>query len=168
DFPATGIPAPPRRGRGTNGDRGNGGPPENGFDRKLLLAALTRLQCGAFDVRLPEHWDGLDGKIADAFNEVVELNERMSRELERLSRAVGREGRISERASLGDVRGSWAASVRSVNALIADLVHPTSETARVIGAVAKGDLSQSMALEREGLPLQGEFLRTAKTVNTMV
>src|SRR5260221_14692713 len=40
--------------------------------------------------------------------------------------------------------------------------------ARVIGSVAKGDLSQSMALEIDGRPLQGEFLRSAKTVNTMV
>ena len=58
--------------------------------------------------------------------------------------------------------------MRSVNTLIADLVHPTIETARVIGAVAKGDLSQTMALEIDDRPLQGEFLRTAKTVNTMV
>src|SRR5207302_766484 len=60
------------------------------------------------------------------------------------------------------------ATVESVHARIGDLVHPTSETARVIGAVAKGDLSQTMALEIEGRPLAGEFLRTAKTVNTMV
>ena len=69
---------------------------------------------------------------------------------------------------MGDVRGSWADSIDSVNALIADLVHPTTETARVIGAVAKGDLSQTMALEMDGRPLQGEFRRTAVTVNTMV
>src|SRR5207247_2254726 len=60
------------------------------------------------------------------------------------------------------------ASVDSVNQLISDLVYPTSDTARVIGAVAKGDLSQTMATEREGRPLEGEFLKTAKTVNTMV
>src|SRR5205823_1968844 len=59
-------------------------------------------------------------------------------------------------------------SVDSVNELIADLVHPSSETARVIGAVARGDLSQTMALEVDGRPLEGEFLRTAKTVNKMV
>ncbi|HEY6928444.1 MAG TPA: HAMP domain-containing protein, partial [Thermoanaerobaculia bacterium] len=138
------------------------------LDRQQLLAALTSLKRGSLDVRLPEHWIGLDGKIADAFNQVVELNQRMSQELERLSRSVGREGRIAERASLGDVSGSWAESVQSVNTLISDLVHPTSETARVIGAVAKGDLSQTMALERNGRPLRGEFLRTARTVNTMV
>src|SRR5215831_10908199 len=138
------------------------------FDREQLLAALTSLKRGSFEVRLPEHWTGLDGKIADAFNQVVELNQRMSRELERLSRSVGKEGRIAERASLGDFSGSWGASMQSVNNLISDLVHPTSETARVIGAVAKGDLSQTMALERDGRPLRGEFLRTARTVNTMV
>src|SRR2546423_49684 len=85
-----------------------------------------------------------------------------------VSRSVGKEGRLSQRASIGGVRGSWAASMGSVNELISDLVYPTSETARVIGAVAKGDLSQTMATEREGRPLEGEFLRTAKTVNTMV
>jgi HAMP domain-containing protein len=55
-----------------------------------------------------------------------------------------------------------------VNTLIDCLAHPVSETARVIGAVAKGDLSQTMALEIDGRKLEGEFLRTAKTVNTMV
>ena len=69
---------------------------------------------------------------------------------------------------MGHVTGAWGTEVASINALIGDLVHPTSETARVIGAVAKGDLSQTMALEVEGRPLKGEFLRTAKTVNTMV
>src|SRR5438874_1502910 len=69
---------------------------------------------------------------------------------------------------MGSVTGAWATKVASVNQLISDLVHPVSETARVLGAVAKGDLSQTMALEIEGRPLAGEFLRTAKTVNTMV
>src|SRR6185503_17120336 len=69
---------------------------------------------------------------------------------------------------VGDVDGFWAESVESVNNLIDDLVHPTSETARVIGAVAQGDLSHQMALDVDGRPLQGEFLRTAQTINKMV
>ena len=138
------------------------------LDAPTLLAALKAVRKGDFSARLPDDWTGLPGKVADTFNEVVELNERMAAELERLSQVVGKEGRIGQRASLGDVRGAWAASLESVNALIADLVHPTSETARVIGAVAKGDLSQKMEVESEGRPLKGEFLRTARTVNTMV
>src|SRR5207302_1336105 len=89
-------------------------------------------------------------------------------ELERISHVVGKEGKINQRASLGAVSGSWEAALASVNALIGDLVHPTSEMARVIGAVAKGDLSQAMALDIDDRPLEGEFLRTAKTVNLMV
>ncbi len=135
---------------------------------RRLLNALTRLKKGDFSVRLAPESPGVDGRIADAFNDVVELNQRMSLELARLTQVVGKEGRISERAFLGDVQGSWASSVRSVNTLIADLVRPTVDTARVIGAVAKGDLSQTMDLTSEGRPLRGEFLRTARTVNTMV
>jgi HAMP domain-containing protein/signal transduction histidine kinase/DNA-binding response OmpR family regulator len=119
-------------------------------------------------VRLPLEWTGVAGKVADAFNEVVELNERMAQELARLSQVVGKEGKLSQRVSLGDVGGFWQESIDSVNELIDDLVHPTSETARVIGAVAQGDLSQTMALESGDRPLQGEFLRTAKTINKMV
>jgi HAMP domain-containing protein/signal transduction histidine kinase/CheY-like chemotaxis protein len=138
------------------------------LDTTVLLAGLTALKKGDFSVRLPMDWTGLAGKVADTFNEVVELNQRMARELDRLSRVVGKEGRIAQRGSLGDVSGSWADAITSVNDLISDLVHPTSETARVIGAVAQGDLSQTMALEIDNRPLQGEFLRTAKTINKMV
>jgi len=138
------------------------------LDTTTLLTALTALKKGDFSVRLPLDWTGLAGKVADTFNDVVELNQRMARELDRLSRVVGKEGRIEQRASLGDVGGSWADAVCSVNELVGDLVHPTRETARVIGAVAQGDLSQTVALEIGSRPLQGEFLRTARTINTMV
>jgi HAMP domain-containing protein/signal transduction histidine kinase/CheY-like chemotaxis protein len=140
----------------------------NGTEMTALLSALTALQKGKTDVRLPLDWTGVAGKVADAFNEVVELNERMADELARLSRVVGKDGKLSQRLNLGDVGGFWQESVESVNDLIDNLVHPTSETARVIGAVAQGDLSQTMALEVDDRPLQGEFLRTAKTINKMV
>src|ERR1700682_150835 len=138
------------------------------LDSKQLLTALLAFKRGDFSARLPEDWTGVAGKIADTFNDVIAKNERMTLDLERIGRVVGKEGRISQRASLGDVSNSWAGAVASVNGLIGDLVHPTSEMARVIGAVAKGDLSKTMATEIEGRPLEGEFLRTSKTVNTMV
>src|SRR3982075_2191537 len=150
--------------RPKNGSRLNG----NELDFKQLLSALRAFRRGDFSARLPEDWTGLPGKIADTFNDVIATNERMTLDLERIGRVVGKEGRISQRASLGDVSNCWAEAIGSVNGLIADLVHPTSEMARVIGAVAKGDLSKTMATEIEGRALQGEFLRTAKTVNTMV
>ncbi len=142
--------------------------PRNATEMAMLLSALTSLKKGSRGVRLPVEWTGVAGKVAEAFNEVVEQNERLAGELARLSRVVGKEGKLSQRLALADAGGFWTESVESVNELIDNLVHPTSETARVIGAVAQGDLSQTMALEVDDRPLQGEFLRTAKTINRMV
>src|ERR1041384_247688 len=64
--------------------------------------------------------------------------------------------------------GSWVVTGDAFNALIGDLVRPSTEVARVITAVAEGDLSQKMALEIEGKPVRGEFLRIGTTVNRMV
>ena len=135
---------------------------------KVVLAALTDLKKGDARASLPQDWTGVPGKVADAFNDVVSENVRMARELERLSRVVGKQGRLKERAFVPDATGFWRDSAESINSLIADLVHPTSEVARVIGAVAQGDLSKSMALEAEGKALEGEFLRTAMIINKMV
>ena len=137
-------------------------------ETSTILAALIALKRGNSDVRLPEEWPGQAGRIAAAFNQVVELNVRTAREIERLNRVVGREGKLRHRASLGNVSGFWADSVMNINALIDDLVHPTTEVARVIGAFAQGDLTKTMALEIEDRALQGEFLRTAKTINKMI
>jgi len=132
---------------------------EKDAELKQLLVALTAFKRGDFSVRLPEDWTGLAGKVADTFNDVIGANERMSRELERIVRIVGKEGRISQRISIGAVSEGWADSIGCINALIGDLVHPTSEMSRVIGAVGKGNLSKKMAREIEGRPLQGEFLQ---------
>ena len=154
----------------------NGTVKKNGADAGLhaddrsikLLESLLAVKKGNAATRLPLDWPGVWGKVADTFNDVVELNSRKQQELARLSRVVGKEGKLKQRASLGDATGFWKDSVESINSLIEDLVHPSSEVARVIGAVAQGDLTKSMALEIEGRPLEGEFLRTARTINTMV
>jgi HAMP domain-containing protein/CheY-like chemotaxis protein/signal transduction histidine kinase len=138
------------------------------LDANHLLASLIAFKKGDFSVRLPVNQVGLPGKIADALNDIFEMNENMVKELGRVSTAVGKEGRIAQRASLAVGPGGWSSCVESVNSLISDLVQPTTEVARVIGAVAQGDFSQKMSLEAEGRPLKGEFIRTARVVNTMV
>jgi HAMP domain-containing protein len=134
----------------------------------VLLNTLIAFKRGNFSVRMPVDRTDLEGKVADALNDVLEINQKMVSEFERISRAVGKDGKITQRASIGSVTGAWADCVESVNSLIGDLVQPSTEVARVIGAVAKGDLSQNMSLEVDGRPLRGEFLHTARVVNTMV
>jgi hypothetical protein len=134
----------------------------------LIHSALVALRRGDPSAKLPLSGSVGFGKVADVFNDLVEQNVAMAEELAKLSQAVGKEGKLKRRAALPQARGFWAQSVENINSLIDDLVHPTNEAARVIGAVAQGDLSKSMALEMDGRPLEGEFLRNAKTINKMV
>src|SRR3989454_1743586 len=138
------------------------------LDQKQLLQVLTAFEKGDFTVRMPVELTGVAGKIADTLNEILERQQELVKEFEQVSIAVGKEGHVSQRASLQGATGGWAACIESINSLIGDLVQPTNEMARVIGAVAKGDLSQAMAFEIEGRPLKGQFLQTAKVVNSMV
>ncbi|WP_418001422.1 HAMP domain-containing protein [Luteitalea pratensis] len=133
-----------------------------------MLAALVSLRDGDFAVRLPNDIVGLNGKVADVFNEIAAVTERRARETARVSRMVGKEGKLKQRMAVPGVMGGWADEVSSINMLIDDLVWPTTEVTRAVGAVAKGDLGQAMALEVDGRPLEGEFLRSAKLVNKMI
>jgi HAMP domain-containing protein/signal transduction histidine kinase/CheY-like chemotaxis protein len=154
-----------------NGKRAvsRGGQDGEGKRLDYLLRALRAAERGDFSVRLDEEGaDGVMREIAASFNAVVERNDRLTREIVRVEEVVGREGRMKERASLPGAQGGWATGISSFNALIGDLVQPTTEVARVINAVAAGDLTHKMVLEIEGQPVKGEFLRIGTTVNAMV
>src|SRR6476619_4714366 len=135
---------------------------------RRLEAAMRAAAAGDFSHRLPARRKGVTGELEAAYNQLAERNARLTAELARLARVVGREGRMTERARLDDAQGEWAEALASVNGLADDLVRPTTEVARVIVAVAEGDLTQKMALTIEGQPLKGEFARIGTTVNAMV
>ncbi|MBK6004972.1 HAMP domain-containing protein [Ramlibacter ginsenosidimutans] len=135
---------------------------------RQVLAALMAFAGGDFSARLPNDWSGVDARIAEAFNHSIANADRITTEAARLSNTVGKEGRLTQRISAPGAIGAWAEQVDSFNTLIDDLVRPTTDIARTIGAVAKGDLGQPMELQVDGRPLMGEFLRSAKLVNTMI
>ncbi len=133
-----------------------------------LLRALQAMRNGDFSVRLPGDWTGFDGKIADTFNEIAATNARMASELDRVGTVVGRQGKTRQRVKFDRTAGSWGQMETSVNTLIDDLLWPTTEVTRALAAVAQGDLLQTVRLDVDGRPLEGEFLRSAKIVNTMI
>ena len=137
-------------------------------DLQELLDALRAARDGEVGMRLSAQKSGVMGDVAKAFNGLAERREGLTAELGRVSKVIGREGRMTERAKLKNAKGSWADSVDSVNSMIDDLVRPTIEVSRVLDAVAEGDLSQKMSLKIEGQPVRGEFLRIGTTVNTML
>lgn len=138
------------------------------LDPAELLKVLAAFRKGDFRARMPIDRTGLGGKIADALNDALDLASTLLAELGRVAGVVGKEGRINQRAELPGAAGDWAAMIGHLNGLVGDLVQPMTDVSRVIGAVAQGDLTQSVAHEVEGRPLKGEFLRTAKAVNGMV
>ena len=138
------------------------------FDMPVLLSALRKMRDGDFSVRLPNSWTGLEGKVADTFNEIVAANQQMAGELKRIGQVVGKEGRTRERTRFQRLNGSWGEIETSVNTLVDDLLRPTTEVTRAIGAVAQGNLTQTVRLDVDGRPLEGEFLRSANIVNTMI
>ena len=152
--------------------KANGGtppvPPTEQPDLQELLQALQAMKAGDFSVRMRSDQVGIAGKIADAFNEIAATNQRMAEQLEKVGEQVGKEGKTRQRVKFGPSVGAWGEMESSVNTLIDDLLWPTAEVTRAIAAVAQGDLLQTVQLEVEGRPLKGEFLRSAKIVNTMI
>ena len=138
------------------------------MDLSAILAGLQTMRGGDFSVRLPGSWIGLSGKIADTFNDIAAANQQMATELRRLRQVVGKEGRIRERATFQELRGAWGEMGTSINTLIEDLLRPTTEMTRAIAAVEQGNLTQTVRTDVDGRPLEGEFLRLADIVNTMI
>src|SRR5690606_37544453 len=145
-----------------------GAAPDGGAQLRRLLDAMHALRDGHFGERLPSDWSGLEGKLADAYNDIAQANQRMAAELERIGQAVGKQGRTRQRASAGGRGGAWESMESSINTLIDDLLWPTERMTDAIAAVAKGDLSQTIALDVDGRPLEGAFLRSAGILNTMI
>jgi HAMP domain-containing protein/CheY-like chemotaxis protein/signal transduction histidine kinase len=141
---------------------------DGSLDLTVILTSLQSMRDGDFTVRLPGTWVGLAGKVADTFNEIVAANQHMAQELKRVGHVVGKEGKTRERTRFHESRGAWGEMEVSVNTLVEDLLRPTAEVTRAIAAVAQGDLTQTVRLDVDGRPLEGEFLRSANLVNTMI
>src|SRR5436309_11635679 len=116
--PATKVRTPPPI------EKSTGKPPKQGanghaaFDLNNLLYALQAMKVGDFSVRMAGDQLGIEGKIADAFNEIVAANERMAKQLENVGQVVGREGKTRQRVRLGLSGGAWGEMGSSVNTLI--------------------------------------------------
>ncbi|MDX6477257.1 MAG: hypothetical protein QOH95_2768 [Gaiellaceae bacterium] len=153
-----------KNGSGTSGD----GAVIAAADLEPLLEALRAGARGEAGIRLDARKRGIVGKLNKSFNELAQTRERTTDEIVRVATAIGREGRLTDRAEIKKAQGTWRASLAAVNTMIDDLSRPTLEVARVIDAVAEGDLSQKMQLKIEGRAVKGEFLRIGTTVNSMV
>src|SRR5215213_1835127 len=103
------------------------------LDRGELLKSLRAFKRGDFTVRMPMSLTGIDGEIAQAFNDVVELEEGKAAEIARVAELVGKEGQFNHRISMPGLTGAWSDVIDSINTLVGDVMYPVHEVARVIG-----------------------------------
>ncbi|MFI6601725.1 HAMP domain-containing protein [Nonomuraea sp. NPDC050536] len=130
-----------------------------------ILETLFAWRDGDFRRRVPHAPPGIMSEVRLLLNEVADRREHLANELARVRKDVVKEGRFGERLTPGPGVGAWAESVESVNMLIDALVSPVSGAADVIDAVAKGDLSRRIDLDRSA---RGEVRRLGKAINGMV
>jgi signal transduction histidine kinase/HAMP domain-containing protein/ActR/RegA family two-component response regulator len=144
---------------------------------RSLRDALRAARAGDFSVRLATREaddDESDGKavllneVALAYDALIEENDSLVAELERVSRVVGSQGRVTERVTLGPVSGAWATATDSINGLIAKMAFPVADATRVLTRVADGDLFVEVHQHIDGTPLQGEFRGLATAVTNVV
>ncbi|MDB4963350.1 MAG: dhkJ [Myxococcales bacterium] len=161
-----------KKSKSANGNghaNGNGKTPTTSLDHRQILSALRAFKRGDFDVKMREDLVGVDGQIAETFNELVDMVKTIKEEASDVSNAVGKEGQAAKRMRRLSAAGGWADYITAVNEVITDLTGHANEIARVVTAVARGDLEQTMELEDGGRgPRRGEFLRHARIVNGMV
>ncbi len=135
---------------------------------EAVLEGLKAAGNGDFSVRLPKEGSALSSEVAGAYNALIDKTEGVTTEFVRVAKSVGREGSVTEPVSVGRVRGAWSVSIESFNAMTGEYAGRTREVARIINAVAEGDLSSKMALEIDAHPLKGDALRVAHAVNQLV
>jgi HAMP domain-containing protein/signal transduction histidine kinase/DNA-binding response OmpR family regulator len=161
-----------RKGKKNGTQRGKNGkhPPvvAPALDRRTLLAALRAFKRGDFDVRLPDSLDGIDGQICATFNDIAQTAAQLGTDASELASAVVEEGRTKRRLRTNGVRGGWSTLVNAQNTVLDGLTNHMSEISRVVTAVAEGNLRERMDEEGADLPIRGQFLRDARTVNNMV
>ena len=142
--------------------------PSDELNLKQLLTVLDAYRKGDFSTRMPNDLVGLPGKVADTLNDIIDRGVETTIEFERVAQLVGKQGKLDERIKLPGMKGSWAKLVDSSNAIANDLGSPLNEMLRVVGAVAKGDLSRNVPAEIDGIKLQGQLLKSAQIMNAMV
>jgi HAMP domain-containing protein/CheY-like chemotaxis protein len=138
------------------------------LDRRALLAALRALRRGEFAQRLPDDLEGIDGQIAEAFNDIAQSVAGLADDVSSLRVSVGREGRAGKRLRRGAARGGWEVIYTAVNELVDDVTQHAADMTKVADAVSKGDLSARVDIDGRAEPLHGVFLAQAQTVNRMV
>src|ERR1700760_4076306 len=93
---------------------------DDSLDLKELLRVLSLVKNGKLNVRMPVTQAGINGRICEVLNDIIEMNERLVAEISSAEKIIGKKGDLSKRIEMPDAKGEWANGVASLNNLIAD------------------------------------------------
>ncbi|WP_230687510.1 methyl-accepting chemotaxis protein [Hymenobacter ruricola] len=128
-----------------------------------LVKVVTAVSKGDLTQKLTLQAKGEVADLADTINSMVDDLNRLASEVSRVAKVAGVEGKLTERATVGGVSGSWKELVDTLNQLIESIASPVLEVSRVVRAISEGDLTQ-----RVEVPTTGDILAMANALNLAV
>ena len=102
-------------------------------------------------------------ELKNTLNIMVDQLSSFASEVTRVAREVGSEGKLGGQAQVKGVSGTWKDLTDSVNSMASNLTSQVRGIAKVVTAVADGDLKQKLTVEAKG-----EIAALADTINGMI
>jgi signal transduction histidine kinase/HAMP domain-containing protein/CheY-like chemotaxis protein len=102
-------------------------------------------------------------ELKNTINTMVDQLNSFASEVTRVAREVGTDGKLGGQAQVRGVSGTWKDLTDSVNFMASNLTSQVRGIAKVVTAVANGDLKQKLTVEAKG-----EIAALADTINGMI
>ena len=102
-------------------------------------------------------------ELKNTVNTMVDQLSSFASEVTRVAREVGSDGKLGGQAEVRGVAGTWKDLTDNVNMMAANLTSQVRRIARVVTAVANGDLKRKLAVDAKG-----EIADLADTINEMI
>ena len=115
-----------------------------------IVKVVTAVSKGDLTQKLTLEAKGEVAELADTINRMVDDLNRLASEVSRVAKVAGVEGKLTERATVGGVSGSWKELVDTLNGLIESIASPVLEVSRVVRAISEGDLTQRVEVSTTG------------------
>ena len=128
-----------------------------------IIKVTTAVAKGDLTQKVQADCRGEIFELKSTINSMVDQLQQFAREVTKIAREVGTEGRLGGQATVHDVEGTWRDLTENVNGMAMNLTTQVREIAKVTTAVAKGDLSKKIGVE-----VKGEILEMKNTINQMV
>ncbi|RDA95945.1 hypothetical protein CP533_5793 [Ophiocordyceps camponoti-saundersi (nom. inval.)] len=128
-----------------------------------IIKVTTAVAKGDLTQKVQADCRGEIFELKSTINSMVDQLQQFAREVTKIAREVGTEGRLGGQATVHDVEGTWRDLTENVNGMAMNLTTQVREIAKVTTAVAKGDLTKKIGVE-----VKGEILELKNTINQMV